>query len=113
MYIKACVSSHYLPPLFFKVRAHALVMLLFLVGYIACIMFVCWSSARVAYDVIYVLMHRSFSDCCCSDSSLAAAPHVCKSPTITIDVQSLLFSVLTTFQMSKSTALSYQTNRKY
>ena len=54
MYIKACVSSHYYPPLFSKVRAHPLVMLLF--GYIACIMFVCWSSARVAYDVIYVLV---------------------------------------------------------
>ena len=36
MYIKACVSSHYFPPLFSKVRAHPLVMLLF--GYIACIL---------------------------------------------------------------------------
>ena len=113
MYIKACVSSHYLPPLFFKVRAHPLVMLLFPVGYIACIMFVCWSSARVAYDVIYVLVHRTFSGCCRWDCSIAAAPNVCKAPIITTDMQSLLFSVLTTFQMSKSTALSYQSNRKY
>ena len=92
MYIKACVSSHYFPPLFSKVRAHPLVMLLF--GYIACIMFVCWSSARVAYDVIYVLMHRSFRDCCCCGCSLAAAPNVCKALFITIDMHSLLFAAV-------------------
>ena len=111
MYIKASVSPHYFPPLFSEVRAHPLVMLLF--GYIACIMFVCWSSVRVAYDVIYVRMHRSFRVCCCCDCSLVAAPNVCKAPFITIDMRSLLFSVLTTFRMSKSAVLSYHSNRKY
>ena len=57
-------------------------------------MFVCWSSARVAYDVIYVLMHRAFRDCCCCGCSLAAAPNVCKALFITIDMHSLLFAAV-------------------
>ena len=92
MHIRAGVSSHCFPSLFCKVRAHPMVMLLCPVGYIACIMFVCWSSERASLMMSSTCSYTA-------DSVLVAAvaarllllQNVCNAPPITIDMQKLLF----------------------